>query len=506
MSGTSLIPFSNIAPNTRVPLFHVEFSNVAAGVAQGVNRRLIIGQATATVPAVPTYVASTAQAQSVFGPRSQLAARIARYKLNDPVSEVWALPLADAASSAAATATVAVTGTATANGTVPLYVGDTLVQVGVATGDSATVVATNIAAACTASTFLPATAAAATGTVTLTAANKGTLGNALPIMLNYLGAEGGQTVPAGLTIAITPFAGGATDPSLATIATMLGVQPFKYIGSPYSDDTSLGFTGAMMSDASGRWSDAQQLYGHIFSGHADTVGNLLTYGAGLNDQHLTVLASNQASPTPPWLRDVALMAKGSVSADIQPNQPWQTLVLLGCLPAPAASDWTFSEQQSLLTSGIAVSARGPGGVEQIVRAVTTYQVNSYGQPDQSYLDTEDMYLNMAVVGALKNAITQQIPRALLADDGARVPVTPTGGVPTVVTPSIAKGLLVTQYGTMVDAGWVDNIAAFTAGLIVQRNANDNSRLDVLYDPYYVSGLRVFALLNQFHMAALAAAA
>ncbi len=515
MSGTGIVPFATIPPNLRVPLFYAEFDNSQAGVSQPVQRRLIIGQATTSVPAVPVYVQSASWAASTFGARSQLAARVAAYMANDPVGEVWALPLADAASSAAASCTVTITGTASAAGTLWLYVGAgptpvsnvaAPITVGVTAGDTATVIATNVAAALTAATYAPVTAAAAAGVVTLTAANKGTLGNAIPVVLNYLGAEGGQSVPAGVTVAITAMTGGATDPSLSTIATILGSQSFDFIASPYSDSVSLGFTTAMMNFTSGRWSYARALYGGVFTAHADTVANLLTYGASLNDPHLTDLAVNQASPTPPWIWDVAFMAQFAVSSVIQPNRPVQTLVLAGVLPAPAASEFTFSQQQSLLTTGMAVAVRSPsGGTAQIVRAVTTYQLNAYGQPDQSYLDTETLFLSAAIMRTLKAAITQKFPRALLADDGTRIPATPPGQTPVIVTPGVIKGELIAQYGAMVDLGLVENEAAFAAGLTVQRNANDNSRVDVLYDPYYVGGLRIFAVLNQFHMQAQQAA-
>ena len=520
MSG-NVIPFNQIPPNLRVPLFYAEFDNSQAGVSQPVQRRLIIGQSTTAQPAVPVYVPSAAWAASTFGPRSQIANAIAAYIANDPVGELWALPLADATGSSAATGTVTVTGTATAAGTLNLYIGAgptpfsptaQPLQVGVNVGDTATVIAGNIAAAINANTpgspaaYLRVTATSALGVVTLTAANKGTLGNQIPVVLNYLGARGGQVVAAGITVAIAAMAGGATDPSLATIATMLGVQPFDFIATPYSDLTNIGDTSALMSFTGGRWSYSSQIYGHVFSAHSDTLANLITYGTALNDPHTSIFAVNQASPTPPDIWCAAAMGQMAPSIVIQPNRPVQSLALIGVLPAPAANEFTFSNQQTLLTSGLAVAARGASGVAQIVRAVTTYQTNTYGQADTSYLDTETMYLSMAIIRALQAAVTQKFPRALLADDGARIPETPPGQTPVLLTPSIIKGEMVAQYGAMVDAGWCENETGFAAGLTVQRNVNDNSRVDILYDPYYVSGLRVLAVLNQFHLQAAQAAA
>jgi phage tail sheath gpL-like len=201
-----------------------------------------------------------------------------------------------------------------------------------------------------------------------------------------------------------------------------------------------------------------------------------------------------------------MMGAAAVSLKNQPNQPLQTLAIAGVLPEPVGFDIGFANQQTLLNSGIALAVRGPGGVPQILRAVTTYQVNAYGVPDQSYLDTETMFTLMAVIRRLKAAITQQFPRALLADDGTRLAPTPAGGVPFVVTPSIARGMLIAEYNNLVAANLCEDAQQFAAGLVVQRNANDNSRLDVLFDPYLVSGLRIFATLTQFHFQATQASA
>ncbi|MDE1905028.1 MAG: phage tail protein [Rhodospirillales bacterium] len=498
MSGN--ISFNYIPPNLRVPLFFAEFNNTAAGVSQPVQRTLVIGQTITAQPETPSFVVSPGWAVGEYGNGSQLAAMIAAYRANDPIGELWALPLADATGSTAATLTVTFSGTATAAGTHFLYIAGTLVTVGVSSGDTATVQATNAAAAVNAmSPALPVSATSALGVLTLTARNKGTLGNQIQAVVNYLGSQGGQATPAGVTVTITAASGGATDPSLSGVAAALGVQAFDFIVSPYSDTTSLGETTAMMSDASGRWSYAQSLYGHVFSAHGDTAANLLTYGAGLNDQHLSVLAVNPASPSPPFLWAPAAVGAGAPAVKNQPNRPFSGLQIAGVLPPPAASDWSFSTQQSFLTTGLALAVRGPGGVAQWVRCVTTYQLNSFGVADQSYLDVGIPYTLMAVVRALKAAVTQKFPRALIADDGTRIGPPPPGDTPVMVTPLIIKGELVAQYGALVDAMLVDNEATFAQGLIVQRNATDPTRVDVLYDPSLVSGLYIFATLMQFRL-------
>lgn len=504
MSGA--VGFNYIPPNLRVPLFYAEFTNSAAGVSQPVQRVLLMGQTSVIQPAVATFVPSPAWAQGAFGVNSDLARAVAAYRANDPVGELWALPLADVGGGTKATGTIVLTGTATANGTLFLYIDGIFVQVPVTAGQNATAVGASARAAINAIPTMPVVAAATTGTVTLTAVNKGTLGNDLPIVLNYLGAAGGQATPAGLTVSITGMTGGATDPDLTTVATMLGTTAFDFIVNPYPNGTALGFTSAMMSDSAGRWSYSSQLYGHVFSASRDTVTNLLTLGGSLNDQHLTVLGVNSASPSSGRMWAAAFVGAIAPSIKAQPNRPVQTLRIAGVLPEPRGQQIGFSNEQALLSAGIALAQRIEGGATAVVRAVTTYQFNSFGVADQSYLDAETLFTLMAVVRTLKGAVTQKFPRALLADDGTGLAPTPPGDTPVVVTPSIVRGELIAQYALMAEVNLVDDEDEFAAGLIVQRNPGDNSRLDVLYDPFLVSGLRIFAMQTQFHLQALQAAA
>ncbi|HGP1815771.1 TPA: phage tail sheath C-terminal domain-containing protein, partial [Salmonella enterica] len=48
-------------------------------------------------------------------------------------------------------------------------------------------------------------------------------------------------------------------------------------------------------------------------------------------------------------------------------------------------------------------------------------------------------------------------------------------------------------------GIVENFELFQQHLIVERNASNSNRLDVLFPPDYVNQLRVFAVLNQFRL-------
>ena len=63
----------------------------------------------------------------------------------------------------------------------------------------------------------------------------------------------------------------------------------------------------------------------------------------------------------------------------------------------------------------------------------------------------------------------------------------------------SKAELIAQYSAMEAEGLVENMAAFKAALVVERDANDPNRVNILYPPDLVNQLRVFAVLAQFRL-------
>ncbi|WP_188260869.1 phage tail sheath subtilisin-like domain-containing protein [Azospirillum tabaci] len=490
------VGFSSIPSNIRVPLFYAEVDGSQAGYFTQDQRALLIGQmlpAGAATAGVPVQVSSADQARALFGAGSMLALAMAAYRINDDFGEVWCLPLADDGAAVAATGTVALTGTATAAGALSLYIAGKRVQQGVATGASGATVATALAAAINANTDLPVTAAADTGTVTLTAKNKGPLGNDIDLRLNYRGAQGGEATPPGLTAGVTAMTSGATAPSLAAGLAALGDEPFDFIACPYADTSSLDAIKTLMDDQTGRWSWSRQVFGHVFGAKRGTVSELSTFGNLRNDPHATVIGYS-ASPTPPWEWAAALTAQAAKSLRADPARPLQTLPLVGVLAAPVPSRFTLSERQILLFDGVATHMVGADGTVRIERAITTYQKNAFGQPDPSFLDVETLFTLATIIRRMRNAITTKFARHKLANDG-----TSFGAGQAIVTPKIIRAELIAQYSEMESLGLVENMAAFKANLVVERDSTDPNRINVLYPPDLVNQLRVFAVLAQFRL-------
>jgi phage tail sheath gpL-like len=500
MSG---VAYQYIPQNFIPPLFYVEFNNQDAGV-QGNTAQpaLVIGQMVSGNPAVagvPFYVPSPAQAMAQCGAKSAIARMCSTYLTADPVGPLWALPLADASGSAAATCTLTLTGAATGAETHYLYVGNKQLQVGVNIGDSASTQATNISNTVNSAVLVPVIAASSAGVVTFTAVNKGLQGNNIVIALNPLGLAAGQSLPAGVTATITAMTGGATDADLGTVAADIGDAQYDFIAHPYGEATQIGEMTTTMNDSTGRWAWNRQDYGHVFTGTAGSQSVLLTLGGTLNDQHNTVVGVPTGFLGDPL--DAAADFMGTLAPSIrnQASQPVQGLKLSTMLAAPRSSWLTLAQENALYGAGVSLMRSDSFGNVTIGQAVTTYTENAFGQADASYRYVTTMFTLMAITRQLKAALVTKFGRCTLVPNGTRV--NPNVAA---VSPIIIQAEIIAQYYIMEANGLVVNAAAMAAATIVQINANNPNRVDIIWRPELANGLSFIGTINQFILNPLAA--
>ena len=84
------------------------------------------------------------------------------------------------------------------------------------------------------------------------------------------------------------------------------------------------------------------------------------------------------------------------------------------------------------------------------------------------------------------------PRHKLADDGTRF-----GSGQAVITPKDGKAEAVLWFREMEELGLVENFSQFKRDLVVERNATDRNRLDVLLPPDLINQLIVVGAQIQF---------
>jgi phage tail sheath gpL-like len=452
----------------------------------------------AGVADIPVPIGTQAEADHLFGAGSQLAAMFRKFFKNNFAQEVWAGPVVEPETGKVAAGTITVSHAPTSAGQIVLYIAGQRVLIGVNADDDAADVAANIVTAINAMDSLPVTAALAftTGAVVdVTCRWKGETGNDIVLTDSYYGSRGGEVLPLGLTLTYGAMTAGDGAPSLDALILAMGDEPYEYVASAFNDDVSwLALDTEYGFGDTGRWGWLRELYGHVFTAKRGAYGDLILWGDDNNSGVISVMGWEAKVPSPMWECAAAYTAKAARALLNDPARPLQTLTLDGILPARKHDRFLITERNNLAGVGVATQATGADGVPMIMRESTSYQFNKYGQSDDAY----ELVTTLATLARLfrnqKAAITSKYPRHKLADDDTRF-----GPGQAIVTPKVIKAELVVQYSIDEFNGLVENVNAFKANLIVERNSSNQDRLDVLYGPDLINGLRIFAVLAQFRL-------
>lgn len=267
---------SQIISQPKVSVIKLRAANNILNVPHKV---LFTGQKTAAGSAVSgqlySEIANDNSWDTLFGANSMLAGMIRAARAVNDQTRFDAIPLDDSGTGVAATGTVTFSGTATEDGILTINIGsrnDYSFELAVSDTDTATIIGDALEAAVNGNTNIPITASNATGTVTLTADNKGTEFNSCS--LEYQGSV------AGVTVTLTAFASGANDPDLTNIFDVVGSDRYATIIFPY------GYGTTFITDfLDPRWQiDNIVLDGIGIASYTDTLANIKTAANLLNSQ------------------------------------------------------------------------------------------------------------------------------------------------------------------------------------------------------------------------------
>lgn len=488
------ISFNTIpGPNAlRLPGVYSEIDNSQAvsGPQSVQYRRLIVGQKLAAGTAAElslTRVTTPEQGEALYGRGSMLAGMIRAALTQDSYTELQVMALVDDPAAVAATGTITYSGAATAAGTINLMIAGRRVRVAVASGAAPAAVATSTAAAINANLDLPVTATAATSVVTITARNKGEVGNGLDIRLNYYTGE--QTAP-GIGAVIVKMSGGTANPDLSDAMAALGDSWFQAWAIPYTDTPNLV---EVERELASRFGWDREIEGHAFVAYNGTQGQLGTLGDSRNSPHLGIVMAT-AEPMPAYEKAAETMAIAAYFLAIDPARPVQTLEYKWCLPALENDRLTKEERNLLLFDGIATTDVDAGGIMRTERLITTYKTSANGASDTSYLDVETLFTLMFIRHDWRDYVKRKYPRHKLANDSTRY-----GAGQAVVTPKVMKAEAVNKAREWETLALVENIDDFKNNVISERNISDPNRLDMLLPPDLVNQLRIVGNKVQFRL-------
>ena len=462
------IAFDTIPASIRKPGKYFEFNTKLAvrTLPGNLQKTLIVGQrlASGTVLAnVAVDVFSDTDAATFFG-RGSVAHLMARSALQaNNYLALTMIALDDAGASVAASGTVTITGPASGAGAVTLNVGDQSVVVAVAIGDNATVIAAALVAQIAKQPDLPVTAAALAGVITLTAKNKGVLGNGIKVTSS-------ASVGTGVVAGYTALTGGATDPTITTALATVFAAGHNIIISAWNDQTSLTALRTHLDAVSGPLEQRGAV--GIFA-HTGTLAASTTLAGLINSGRISgLLVPNGYEAS----FEVAAAYGAVVASEEDPARPLNTLPLIGILANPLANRLGRVEQENALYNGITPCEVGPGEKVQIVRAITTYMLDPQGVPDISMLDLTTIRTLDYVRKACRERISLRFPREKLS---AR-------------TPDKVRSELLDVLYKLEELEIVQNVDLWKGQLIVERDLQDPNRLDAKIPTNVVNGLHVFA--------------
>jgi len=496
-----MIAFNNVPTTIRTPGIYTEVDNsrALAGLAQNPHRALIIGQKRVGTGAgtvdngVLVAITRDNLANGYFGQGSILARMCDTFKLNNPNTELWAIAISAGTAQASAKicfsrALSHAAGIVSTNGEY-LYMMINGVQIAtqLLSGWSGLDIGSAIKAAVNANSSLPCTAsisaAVASQAFFLSAICSGSAGNFLDVQFNYYQ---GQSFPTCFkdSVLISGFEGGAGVGDLGDVWAIIDGQQFQYIVQPYTDGANLT---SLENELNTRFEPLTDLYGHGFVGARAPLASCAALGLTRNSPHNTIIGA-YGSPSSPEEWGAALGAIAAEKLNNDPARPLQFLELKGILPPLGTNIFTRSERDTLLYDGIATWIVSAGKV-MIERCITTYRTNVLGTIDPSYLDVETLATLAEIRYQYKARMQTRflIPRFKLADDS--FPVQPGTYV---VTPKTIKAEIVSLFTQLQDVGLIENLQDFITNLIVERDASDVTRVNVMLPTNLVNQFRELA--------------
>jgi phage tail sheath gpL-like len=487
-----VISFDEIPVNIEVPGTYVEIkpNYSQAGLIGYAAKVIIIGQMLSSgiaTPNSPYPLYTKQQAQNLFGVGS-VAAQMAEFFLQaNPWVAVDIMGVADASSTTKAAQTVTITGTATQADTLRFYAQGTYVPVGVNVGDTAAVIAGNLATALQATDGLDTVATVASNVVTQTALHGGTLGNALNSRLNY---RPGDATPPGVTVAITAMTGGATDPTINSALSAISAAKYTDLVMPWVDANNVS---ALENWLAARYVAMVRKDCHAYGVLGMSYGSGISNQSTLNSKNRSVLLV-QNPPQPPWVWAASFAGVASFYLAQDPSRQLRGLALPGIM-APAPADvFDDTERNLLLGDGISTFDVQVDGTVTLEKVVNEY-LTTDGVLDLSWHDIMATKVGSRIAYDWKAYQDLLYPRNKLADDGSLAAEYD----PTVATPNKVKASWGARSVLYEKLGWIENSAQTAQqSAFVRDKLNGNiNRLNCRLQYQRIGNLMVEAVSLEF---------
>jgi Mu-like prophage tail sheath protein gpL len=406
----------NLSPNipeTMIPGSYTGYNYYAGpnGLPANIQKVLLIGDkssAGSIAANKPTEVATEQEAIALAGSGSVLMQMYKAAKKAWKYAQISFLCYEVAASSAATWA-FTLTGTATAAGQVGVDCNGVQFVTGVAKTDTAAAIATALAAEINNTPDAPFTAAADSGTVTLTAKCKGA----------YIStAAGGLNVSAistatGVTAGSVTLTAGTGSVNLETALAAAFPERYHIIVSPVNDESNLGKLKTHLEAAAAPLEQRGQRA--ICAMVSATATAAKAEALKHNYERLHIAAVKTKIDATVW--EIAAGLGAIFASNSKPNVPMNGVAIPG-LATPAVEDKWSGEEQDLLLYGGVIPLVEEDSQLCIVRAVTTKSNNS-GSRFTKLIDTGVIasldYFRDSILAMHRAKYKNKVIHALLPD-------------------------------------------------------------------------------------------
>lgn len=496
MSGTTqVINFGQIplAPNWLVPGSYLEivakYQNV--GILPIPARSLIIAQSTsagtATVNTLIQNVTRPITATGLGGPGSQIDAMVKAYLDNNQTVPLDIICVPDAVGATAAVWTHTFTGPVTQGGQFAMNIEGQRVTIGSVAGDTATVAATEWAAAINAMPSLPVTATAAIGVVTVTAKNKGISANDISFIVS---PAAGDVLPPGLACTVAATTPGATNPDVSAALALVSGLWYTDIIVAWQDTTNIGECAA---EAIRRFNAMVHLDARFHIGITGTFSQQLSTAHNANSKFVQ-LPAFQVPGSAPWR---LAAAAGGISAQRltdDPSRQMDQIAMVGIVGPQRANLPDDNEKELLIAGGVPVFHVAADSSVSMHRYVSSYTTDAQGNLDTAWRDVMRQAVSSRIRYDWKAYFRAIYPSNKLAPDDSLAAQTD----PTVCTPRRAAATWAARMIAYAKNGWVvDEINQARAATFFI-NPNDVNRLDYAIPYTQIGNLMVDAGQLQFN--------
>lgn len=490
---------ANIPSDIVAPL--LAFDVESAGQFTSETKMILLGHglAAGSLPEGGVALCSSVnEARALAGRGSMLESMAIRVFQNAPSQELYLGRVADTGTAEIRTVTIGVMPANGGQGVLQIAGED--VSIEIAAGTSANAVATALAAAintyfnAATKKSLPFTATAATNVVTMTARHKGVYASKLDAFIPVI--DGGNAFNGILTFATsTP---GAGVPDIATILAAMGDDPFEIVVSALGDDSNRTKLDDFHNNTAGRWSYAQQLYGHAFYPKTGTTAELTASALAKDTWHLTMIAilSNSGMATPDFEFVAALVGRiapllGS-GADGRVSVNQTGLKVEGVLAPRDRTYWPgYATRDAFLKNGVSAWKVNTSGDVLIDKIITQQQTSKDGVPDTVFRDIQAVYQLTYGLKFHRIALANEHSNKAIVDDNP-------ANNPNLRTPKDIKATLVNSTVQLQMRGVVESSQDLLDQISVTRDADNRNRVNIVLPINRANPLDIFAGLARVY--------